>query len=93
MGGGLMLTSGLLEWLTFIKSRHLQIGIDKARSEFVVGLYERGLDYHYDDDPADCLAAHNLSDDELTLIRDIVDFHYCEEMFKEANKLIGDIAL
>lgn len=42
-------------------------------ARFIDALADAGLLFHFDDDPADCLAAHNLSSERLEAIAHNVD--------------------
>ena len=70
------------------------IGLNRTMREFVCGLHEYHSIYHFDDNPADIISGKSgeslFLPEEVELVRSIVAFCYCEEMFDLAIELTRD---
>ncbi len=89
----------LKEWLAEIKEyiqKYDLICSGTKRLEFVKGLFDRDLLYHFDDAAVDCLSdaisKGMLTLEDANLIQEITNHYYDEDMFRYAGKLInGDV--
>lgn len=56
----------------------------EAAATYIDALAEADLLFHFDDDPADCLSAHNLSDEQIEAIS-----HNVDQLFKVDWEALG----
>ncbi|WP_300500018.1 hypothetical protein [Marinobacter sp.] len=62
-------------------------------SAYITALAATNLMFHFDDDPEDCLSAHNLTADQINAINHNVDQLFCIDWSKHGYDCVFDYAI